>query len=129
MITFFAIKKFFKKYWAIFAGGIAIVAYFFWKKKPDSGELAPAVRQSGKQLAQDIDAVRQNEQVAVDNEIKVHQQNSEEIKSKYEEKKNQLDEETKEEADRLFEEHKDNPEKLAEELSKVTGFRIILPKD
>lgn len=123
------IKSFFKKYWGILVGVFALVAYLLWKKKPEPDNTAAQIRQSGKDLSRDIDNIREGEKAAVDAEIQLHQQNSEEIKSKYEEKKDQLEDDVKAEAEQLFIEHKDDPEKLAEELSRVTGFRIILPKD
>lgn len=129
MLTLLAIKNFFKKYWGFLVGGLALFTYFAWGKRSKVDNLASHVRQVGNDLSNAVDSARDKEKTAAAEENKQHEKNAEEIKNKYEQKKDQLDEETRVEAERLFEEHKDDPEKLAEELSRVTGFRIILPKD
>jgi hypothetical protein len=129
MLTLTGIKKFIKKYWGILVGSLALVLYFFWKKKPDTDTLPSDIIQSGKQLSHDVDTARDTERTALDEEDKQHSKKTEEIKIKYEEKKDQLDAATKAEAERLFVEYKDDPEGLAEELSIVTGFRVVIPKD
>jgi len=108
-------------------GGVA--AYFFVNRKRPIDNLPDDIRNSGKQFADDVNTVRQNEQQSQAHEAQVHKEKTEAIKKKYEAEKEKLDEETKDKAEKLFESYKNDPKALSEELSKVTGFRVVLPED
>lgn len=123
------IKTFFQKFWLFFIAFGGVVTYFFINRKKPIDNLADEVKASGDQFANDVDTVRQNEQRDLAQESQAHKERTEAIKKKYEAEKEKLDEETKDKAEKLFELHKDDPQALAEELSKVTGFRVILPED
>lgn len=126
---FFVLKKFFKKFWGIFVGlGLAVV-YILVKNKKKPDDISSGVRDSGKQLSDDTDVIRQGERDATDAEADRHNEQMDAIKQKYNEAKDKLDADTAAEADRIFQEHGDDPEALAQELFRVTGFTIIVPKD
>lgn len=123
------LKTFFKRFWGLIVGlGIALT-YFFLKYKKKSDDLAVGIRDSGKQLAEDVDEIRQGERAALENEAQHHVEKMDAIKKKYQEERDKLDAETVAEADRIIQQHGDDPMALAEELSRVTGFKIITPKD
>lgn len=105
------------------------IFYFFINRKKPSDSLADDIKTSGNQFANDVEVARQNEQRDFAHESQVHKEKTEAIKKKYEAEKEKLDEETKDKAEKLFKLHKNDPQALAEELSKVTGFRVILPED
>ncbi len=123
------IKEFFRKFWLFFVAFGGVVAYFIVNRKKPIDNLPDDIRNSGKQFADDVDVVRRNEQQSLAHEAELHKEKTEAIKKKYEAEKEKLDEETKDKAEKLFESYKNDPKALAEELSKVTGFRVILPED
>ena len=124
-----SIKGFFKKFWALFAALGAFAVYLIVRNKKPADSLPSEIRSSNDQLADDVDSVRKNEQAALAAEAAEHAEKSEAIKKKYEAEKDKLDAATQAHAEKIFEQHKDDPEALAEELSRVTGFRVILPKE
>jgi acyl-CoA reductase-like NAD-dependent aldehyde dehydrogenase len=129
MPTLLQVKKFFKKFWGLLAGlGLAIVYLLVkYKKKPE--DVAAGVRESGKQLINDVEAARAAERDAADAEAVRHAAQMEAIKQKYDQERDRLDAATTAEAERIFKEYGDDPVALAEELSIATGFKVVLPKD
>jgi hypothetical protein len=126
-----SIKDFIKKYWMIFLGFFGGFGAFFLlsSEKKEKPVTAKGVRGSGKQLSDDVDGAisSQNQQTA--EEIKKHQAAMQALNEKYEALKQKLNDAEQAECDRILKDTKKNPLALAEELSKITGAKIILPEE
>ena len=105
------------------------ILYYIFRSKPSPVEDAAATRKSGKTLSDDTDKARAEEEARRQAEAKRHAAELEAIKKKYEEARSKLNAAEQAEADRIVKEHGSDPVALAQELSKVTGFKIIMPKD
>lgn len=129
MLMLKKVKEFFKKFWGFFAAAGAFIAAYlvFRKKTPDDS--GPAVRGAGDSFADNSQAARDKERMLADAEAERHRRAYEEIVKKYNSEREKLDASAKAEADQIVKQYGTQPEKLAEELSKVTGFKIIMPKD
>jgi len=123
------VTEFFKKFWMFFVALGGLATYFIIKNKKPIDSLPTEIRSSGDKFADDLDTIRKNEQSSLEKEKKEHQEKAEAIKKKYDAEKEKLDENTKAAAEKIFEQHKDDPEALAQELSRVTGFKVVLPQD
>ena len=128
-LLWFKVTEFFKKFWMFFAALGGLATYLIIKNKKSTDNLPSEIRSFGDKFANDVNVIRKNEQDAAAKEEKEHQEKTAAIKKKYDAEKEKLDENTKAAAEKIFEQHKDNPEALAQELSKVTGFKVILPQD
>ncbi len=124
-----SIKKFFKRFWAVFAALGGFLIYLLVNRKKPSTDLPAEIRSSTDQFANDVNSVRSTEKTDLEAEAKKHAEKTAEIKKKYEDAKEDLDAATQRHAEEIFEQHKDDPNALAEELSRVTGFRVVFPKE
>ena len=123
-----SILLFLKKYWALFAGAAgALLLLAFKSNKADP--LPKVIRKSGDKLVDEIEAARQKEAQRILEEEERHKQAVEQIKKKYDGIRGDLNVLQEAEAQRLLEVYKKDPGKLAEELSRLTGAKIILPED
>lgn len=77
---------------------------------------------------QDIAKVRAEETAKHEANKKTYDERLDVIKKEYDEKNQELTEKKKKEIDKILKSSGDDPGKLAQELSSVTGFKIIFPE-
>ena len=122
------VNDFLKKYWgyiAMFAGGmIAAVAF---KKKPEPDDMK-MIRDSYDSQLDLSNQVRHEENQKEDEAKKKLDDGLALMEKQYSEKKKNLDDNKKQEIKTILQQHQDDPIGLAEKLSKVTGFKVIMPK-
>lgn len=129
MLTFWnKVADFLKKYWgyiAVFFGGV--IAVLSLKRKSEPSDV--------KQVRDSYDA-----QIDLGNQVR-HEENQKEdeatkklasdlahVQKQYVEQKKDLTDKKKEEIKTILQQHGDDPAGLAEKLSKVTGFKVIMPE-
>lgn len=126
------IKKFFKKSWGWFLlipAGILGLVVFFWKNSKKLFDMVVSMRQSGQQEVEDVKATR-------DKELEEYRKNQEKIdkmleqlRIRQEKERKEFDENKKRQVAAVVEACGNDPYKLADELSRVTGFKVILPPE
>ena len=121
-------QDFVKKFWGLILGAGAFVLYLVLRKKT-TNDTSTAVRSAGDNFADNSQAARDRERQRADAEAERHRRATEEIVQKYKNEREKLNVEVQAEADQIVKKYGMQPVKLAEELSKVTGFKIIMPKD
>lgn len=125
-------KEFFKKSWGWFLfvpAGILGLVVLLWKNGRDWFKLLLSVRESSQQEASDIRAIREKEiEEQKKNKEKIDKM-IEQMRLRHEKEDVEFDESKKRQVEDLVKACNNDPDKLADELSRVTGFRIILPPE
>ncbi len=122
------VRDFFKKYWgyiAMFAGGVIAVLAFKKKSAPDDMK---TIRDSYDSQLDLSNQVRHEENQKEDEAKKKLDDGLAHVEKQYSEKKKNLDDKKKQEIKAILQHHQDDPTGLAEKLSKVTGFKVIMPE-
>lgn len=122
------VYNFLKKYWgyiAMFVGGIFAVLSF--KKKPESDD-TKVIRDSYDAQLDLSNQVRHEENRAEDEAKKKLDNDLAHVEKQYTEKKKNLDDKKKEEIKTILQQYQDDPVGLATKLSKITGFKVIMPE-
>lgn len=127
------ISKFFlilKKNWKIVLLLLGFLLTFaFFKKRDQTFFLRiKKIQEDHKKEIEKMNEAREKERLLNEqNEAKL-KETLKEIQSQYELEKKQLDKKKQQEIKTLIREHGDDPDELAVQLSKVTGFKVILPE-
>jgi gas vesicle protein len=122
------VRDFFKKYWgyiAMFVGGAIAVLAFKKKSEPDDTK---TIRDSYDSQLDLSNQVRHEENRKEDEAKKKLDDGLTHVEKQYSEKKKNLDDNKKQEIKTILQQHQDDPVGLAEKLSKVTGFKVIMPE-
>jgi gas vesicle protein len=122
------VRDFFKKYWgyiAMFVGGVIAVLAFKKKSEPDDTK---TIRDSYDSQLDLSNQVRHEENRKEDEAKKKLDDGLTHVEKQYSEKKKNLDDNKKQEIKTILQQHQDDPVGLAEKLSKVTGFKVIMPE-
>jgi hypothetical protein len=126
-------KKFFiilKKNWkiALLILGAAFSFFFFKKKDQTFLERLNAVQDTHEKEIKKLNEAREKERRQhEENEARLKETLSG-IQAQYESEKKTLDKKKKAEIQATVENHGNDPDELALQLSKVTGFKVILPE-
>lgn len=124
------IVNFVSKHWRyilVFIGGVATVL-FFKRKSPVINDTKDIRDSHDKQLNK-VNDIRNEERKGHDELTQKLNSDLAVVERQYEEQKKNLDEKKKEEIKTILQQHQDDPVALANELSKVTGFPVIMPKE
>lgn len=121
---------FVKKYWHYLALTVAaLVGVLIFRK--DLGSFIESY-QKIKDVHDDelkkVDEARKEERVQKEAASKKLESTLRTIEERYEANNQALDKKKKKEVEKIVKTYSDDPELLAEELAKVTGYRIILPE-
>lgn len=122
------VRDFFKKYWGyivMFVGGVIAVLAFKKKSEPDDTK---TIRDSYDSQLDLSNQVRHEENRKEDEAKKKLDDGLAHVEKQYSEKKKNLDDNKKQEIKTILQQHQDDPVGLAEKLSKVTGFKVIMPE-
>jgi len=122
------VRDFFKKYWgyiAMFVGGVIAALAFKKKSEPDDTK---TIRDSYDSQLDLSNQVRHEENRKEDEAKKKLDDGLTHVEKQYSEKKKNLDDNKKQEIKTILQQHQDDPVGLAEKLSKVTGFKVIMPE-
>lgn len=126
-------KKFFlilKKNWKICILIFGVIFSFFLFKKRDQTFLERIEKIRGeheKEIKQINEAREKERRLHEENETRL-KETLKEIQAQYESEKKLLDKKKKAEIQDIVEKHGNDPDELAIQLSKVTGFKVILPE-
>lgn len=126
-------KKFFiilKKNWKIALLIFGVVFSFFLFKKKDQTflERLKTVQDEHEKEIKKLNEAREKERRQhEENEARLKETLAE-IQVQYESEKKTLDQKKKAEIQVIVEKHGNDPDELAVQLSKVTGFKVILPE-
>lgn len=118
-----------KKYWQYaLLIGLAIFAYFFFKKKTfDFAEQLQIIQDLHEEELRKITVAREEERLLrIENEEKLKDSLAN-ITHQYEKAKQDLDEKKLKEIEEIVKKYSNNPEALAKKLSEAAGFTIIMP--
>jgi len=122
------VRDFFKQYWgyiAMFVGGV--IATLAFKKKPEPDDMK-TIRDSYDSQLDLSNQIRHEENQKEDEAKKKLDDGLAHVEKQYSEKKKNLDDKKKQEIKTILQHHQDDPIGLAEKLSKVTGFKVIMPE-
>lgn len=127
MKNFFLILK---KNWKIVLLILGVTFSFFLFKKKDQSFLERLEKIQGdheKEIKKLNEARERERRLHEENEARL-KETLRKIQSQYESEKKLLDKKKKVEIQEIVEKHGNDPEELAIQLSKVTGFKVILPE-
>lgn len=117
-----------KKYWKLLALVVgAFIAFFFVRSRGSFVEDYKKIKNIHDEEIKTIDEARKNERIQKQKAIVIRDNALKAIDKEYEKKSDSLKREKKQDVAKLVKEHGNDPERLAEELQKVTGFKIIQP--
>jgi hypothetical protein len=126
------LKAFVKKFWvgiifvpALILSGILIAL----RRRNDIIKWISEVRNSGQKEVKDVIDSREEEIRKKKEAEELHQRQMKKIEEDYVKAQKDFDEGKKKAVEKVLRSSGGDPEKLAEELSKVTGFRVVLPED
>lgn len=126
------LKNFLKKSWGWFLlipAGILGLVVLFWKNSKKLFDLVVSVRQSGQQEVDDVKSAREKElEEQRKNREKIDKM-LEQLRIRQEKERKEFDENKKKQVAAVVEACGNDPYKLADELSRVTGFKVILPPE
>lgn len=88
-----------------------------------------SLRGSSQKEVKEITAARDEELEKKKKAEELYQRRMKAIEEDHVEAKKEFDEKKKAEVETLLKSTENDPQKLAEELAKVTGFKIVLPED
>lgn len=127
-----SIKNFLKKSWGwmlLIPSAILALVVLFWKNGKGWFKLLLATRESSQQEVEDVKNVREKE-------IEDQRKNKEkidkmlvQIQQKHDKEDVEFDENKKKQVEETVKTYGNDPNKLADELAKVTGFKVILPPE
>ena len=124
------VTSFLKKYWqyivAFFAGVFAVLT--LKKKFSSETQDAEPIRQSADKQVDTQIQIRHDEVTQIDEAGKKLEKDLAHVQQQYVVNKKDLDDKKKEEIKTIIKDHQGDPVALAEKLSKVTGFKIIMPE-
>ena len=126
------IKKFVKStwFWVLLAPSVFVAFIIaFWRNRGNLFELMQDIRASGKKEVEDIKKIREEELQSQSEADKLFERRMKKVEEDFAKEKKEFDEKKKNEVEQLLISTKSDPVKLAEELSKVTGFKIIFPEE
>jgi len=123
-----SLTDFLKDYWGLIAGILGTLLLLMYKTNKGD-PLLKVVQKKGQDLADKINKARESEEERAAAEAARHEKAISDIKKKYDDVKENLNVIQVAEAERILELYKQDPQKLAEELSVLTGAKIIMPKD
>lgn len=128
MLVFKKIGLFIKKYWQVILLVVTtVVGVFLLKKRPSNFiDDFLKIKKIHEDEIKKIEQIRKKEEDLKKSAKEEHERNVAEIKAEADLKQAILDKEKQDEIDRLS---GLNTSELAEEVSKQTGFKVILPKD
>jgi len=126
------VKEFLKKSWVwllLLPTAILTFVVLFWKNGKDLFKLLLASRESSQQEIEEVKKAREKElEEQRKNKEKIDKMLSQ-LREKHEKEDKQFDENKKKQIEETVEACGNDPLKLAEELSKLTGFKVILPPE
>jgi cytoskeletal protein RodZ len=127
-----SIKNFFKKSWGwmlLVPAAILTLIVLFWKNGKGWFKLLLAIRESSQQEVEDIKSVREKE-------LEDQRKNKEkidkmlvQIQQKHDKEDTEFNENKRKQVEETVKTYGGDPNKLAEELAKVTGFKVVLPPE
>lgn len=127
-----SIKNFLKKSWGwmlLIPAAILALVVLFWKNGKGWFKLLLAARESSQQEVEDVKNVREKE-------LEDQRKNKEkidkmlvQIQQKHYKEDVEFDENKKKQVEETVKTYGNDPNKLADELAKVTGFKVILPPE
>jgi len=126
------IKKFVKStwFWVLLVPSVFVAFIIaFWRNRSNLFELMQDIRASGKKEVEDIKKIREEELQSQSEADKLFERRMKKVEEDFAKEKKEFDEKKKNEVEQLLISTKSDPVKLAEELSKVTGFKIIFPEE
>lgn len=123
--------SYFKKYWKIVGCTLLAIFGFILLKRRDDSLM---------QRLKDVDIVHKNELKKIEEarlkerkeweeSERKYQQTISLIREKYESDKKNLDKKKEKEIKQIVSKHGNDPQELAIQLSKATGFQVILPEE
>ena len=120
-----------KKYWKLIALVLgAIVGLFLFRGRITSfADDYKKVKDVHEEEIKKIEEAHEEERVRKQQAAEKLEKTLKVVEEEYAANTEKLDRKKKKEVETLVKEHGDDPNKLAEELAKVTGFKIILPSD
>ena len=120
-----------KKHWRLIVLVLSALAavVLFRRNIVDFVEDYRKIQQIHSEELQEIERARQEEKTRLEaNRLRL-EQTLKTIQDQYDAEQLELDAKKKKEIKTIVEKHGDDPEALAEELSRVTGFRVIMPQE
>lgn len=119
-----------KKIWPLFVViPLCLFAYRFFVSKKNMYELDISALRDIHQLEIDkINAIREEEKKLHEQNLKRLQDTLDSVQKKYDDSIKQLDEKQKKRVEKIVKKYSNDTKGLAEELSKSTGFEIVLPE-
>jgi septal ring factor EnvC (AmiA/AmiB activator) len=120
-----------KKYWSYVAVVLLFIVLFIVMKQKDVNLLQQIKQISDgyEDQIKKINAARELERKQLEENQRKLEEKLALINKQYEERMIELDNKKKAEVERLVKKYKNDPEKLAVEISKSTGFSIVMPED
>ena len=120
-----------KKYWKLTTILlITVLGFFFFKKKSTSlGDRLKELDAAHKVEISKIEAARNREKSLKEESEKKYSEALVHIKSQYDLEKIELTNKKQNEIRKIVHQHGNDPQELAHQLSKATGFKVILPED
>jgi Skp family chaperone for outer membrane proteins len=121
---------FIKKYWQVFFGAaLVVIGYIVFNKRETSfADRLKAIQEQHDAEIKKINDARLEERAAHEKNVKEMQDTMAEIQKQYDIAKLELDSKKRAEIRRIVEKYQDDPAGLANELSAITGFRVVLPE-
>ena len=134
MLTWLAVKKYFKKmwvwckkYWQLLVG--ASIPVLLWILTRDSQKASEIIDRINEDHQKEIDAINRSHELEK-HRREIARKRYNEIISKIEEKSVEelarLDKEKKDAIKKMLEENQDDPQKITNDLAEILGFEIVI---
>jgi hypothetical protein len=132
MLTWLAVKKFFKKawawckkYWQIFVGmAIPLVVWILSRNSKGFGEILEKTNEAHRKEVEAIDRAHAEEIQKREAALENHKRAMTEVEKKYQDANKELTSKKRREVERVIKNNADDPDEITRRLSEITGFDL-----
>jgi hypothetical protein len=132
MLTWLAVKKFFKKawawckkYWQVFVGmAIPLVVWILSRNSSGLDEILEKTNESHRKEVEAIDRAHAEEIQKREEALEKHGRAMAEVEKKYQDANKELTSKKRREVEHVIKKHADDPDEITRRLSEITGFDL-----